>query len=156
GGGFPTNSSGAANYWVDVVFAGTTPSVSRTGPPSAAAGVSTTVPSIAATFNEPVLSRTISFVLKDSGGNTVAANFAYDSFTNTATLTPLAPLAASTTYMATISGLSDSLGDLMTSPYSWSFTTATPDTSPPAVTSITPASGAAGVSVAGNLSATFD
>ena len=43
---------------------------------------------------------------------------------NTATFTPSAALAASTTYTATISGVKDTAGNTIAAPVTWSFTTA--------------------------------
>ena len=55
-------------------------------------------------------------MLQDPSGNTVTAALAYNAATNTATLTPNAALAASTTYTATVSGAVDLAGTVMTSP----------------------------------------
>ena len=100
---------------------------------------------VTVTFNESVLGSSITtsnFVLKDSKNNPVSATVSYTDSNHTATLTPNAALAASTTYTATISGVTDSAGDPMTSAVSWSFTTAaaimptvtgqTPTSAPPA------------------------
>jgi hypothetical protein len=77
---------------------------------------------VTATFSEPVTASTISFVLKDSNNNTVASTVAYNAGTQTATLTPNAALSNSIAYTATVSGATDSNGNVMT-PVSWSFTT---------------------------------
>ena len=137
---FPTSTYDSSNYWVDVVFSSTPPVVASTTPAPGAAGISTTAPVITATFNEPVQSSPLSFVLTNSQGNPVAASVAYNSATNTASLTPSASLALGTTYTATISGAEDLVGDVMTSPFSWSFTTASGVTNAPTVTSQTPTS----------------
>src|SRR6185312_9279873 len=126
GGGFPTNSYNSTNYWVDVVFNTTAttssgPTLVSASPASGASGVPVTSP-ITATFGAPVQSSTISFVLKDSSGNVVPATLAYDSSTQTATLTPISPLLTGVTYTASVSGAQDSSGNTMT-PVSWSFTT---------------------------------
>jgi hypothetical protein len=78
---------------------------------------------VTATFNESVQSLSITFVLKDSGGNLVAAGVAYNDVTHTVTLTPAAPLSLSTTYTVTVSGATDSGGNVMAAPLGWSFTT---------------------------------
>jgi hypothetical protein len=100
----------------------TPPTVTTTTPASGAAEASfgTTV---TATFSKPVQPSTVTFVLKDSSGNTVASTLSYNVSTNTATLTPAALLGISTTYTATVSGAQDVAGNTMT-PFSWSFTTA--------------------------------
>ena len=99
---------------------------------------------VTATFNEAVTASTITFTLKNSAGTAVADSVAYNSSTNSVTLTPSAALAYSTTYTATISGAQSSSGVAMTAPFSWSFTT---DPTQPSVSSHTPASGATGVAV---------
>src|SRR5262249_14088895 len=67
GGGFPTNSFNAANYWVDVVFSNaldtTAPAVTSTTPADAATGVEPGT-AVAATFGEAVLPATIGFELR--------------------------------------------------------------------------------------------
>jgi len=128
-GGFPTRSYQATNYWIDVVFSNAPPTVTSTTPSAGATGDSSTAPNITATFNEAVRSSTISFVLMDSEGNTVAASVAYNASTNTATLTPNTFLMVSTTYTATVSGAQNLAGNTMTSPVSWSFTTSSSVTS---------------------------
>jgi hypothetical protein len=100
----------------------TPPAVASTTPTAGATGVALGS-TVTATFSEAVQPGTISFVLQDPSGNTVAASLAYNAATNTVTLTPDAPLAASTTYTATVSGAVDLAGTAMTSPISWSFTT---------------------------------
>jgi hypothetical protein len=57
-----------------------------------------------ATFNEAVQASTINFTLTPQGGGPVAATVTYNSSNYTATLTPSAALAYSTTYTATVSG----------------------------------------------------
>ena len=116
----------------------TVPTVTSQSPAAGATGVASTT-AVTATFNESVLGSSITtsnFVLKDPNGNTIAATVGYSDSNYTATLTPSAPLAASTTYTATISGVQDAAGNVMASPFSWSFTiTATV----PTVTSQSPA-----------------
>ena len=124
-------------------------------PASGATGVVNTT-TVTATFNESVVGSSITasnFVLKDPNNNTVAATVSYTDSNHTATLTPSAPLTASTKYTATISGVKDAAGNVMPRPFSWSFTiTATV----PTVTSQTPASGATGVVNTTAVTATFN
>jgi hypothetical protein len=129
GTGFPTVSWESANYWVDVVFATgggapdtTAPTVTSRTPASGATGVAATT-TATATFSEPVQSGTAAMVLRTSGGATVPSTVAYDPAAATATLTPTAALAASTTYTVTVSGARDAAGNVMAGT-SWSFTTA--------------------------------
>jgi hypothetical protein len=53
----------------------------------------------------------------------VAGTVGYDSAARTATFTPGAALAFSTTYTATVSGATNAAGQSMAAPYSWTFTT---------------------------------
>jgi hypothetical protein len=69
-----------------------------------------------------VQSGTISFVLKDSAGNTITATVSYNSATTTATLTPSAALVDGVTYKVMVSGDENVAGYAMTNPVSWSFT----------------------------------
>ncbi len=152
GQSFPTGTFNATNYWVDVVFSTALPPtvVTESPPPnSTLVSPSTTV---SATFSEAVNANTISFVLKDSGGNTVPANLSYNS--GTATLTPVSALAFSTTYTATVSGATDQAGNVMT-PTSWSFTT-TPYIAAPAVLAESPTVNATGVSPVVPISVTLN
>ena len=152
GGGFPTNSYNATNYWVDVVFTSNTPpAVTGETPASGATGIATTT-TVTATFSEAVQAGTISFVLKDGSGNVVPATVTYSSGTNTATLTPNSALSTYATYTATVSGAKGLFGNTMASPVSWSFTTA----GPPQVTSETPASGVTGIATLTTVTATFN
>ena len=122
---FPTQSVDATNYWVDVVFsttAATAPPVVTAETPAPNA-TNVTSAAVTATFNESVSSGSIAFTLSSSIQSSVPASVTYDDTTHTATLTPLSPLATSTTYTASIAA-SDTAGHAMTSPATWSFTTA--------------------------------
>jgi hypothetical protein len=79
-----------------------------------------------ATFSQAVVPNTVSFTLKDSSGNPVAGTVSFNTGNTVATFTPANSLAASTTYTATVSGAQNSNGTPMSSPFSWSFTTAGP------------------------------
>lgn len=98
---------------------------------------------------------TIQFTLKDPGGTAVGATVSYNDATTTATLTPATPLAASTTYTATIDGAKDVAGLAMSAPVTWSFTTAATTNTPPSVTAHTPGTGATSVAVGVAPTATF-
>ncbi len=129
GGGFPSNSYQSSNYWVDVVFSPTAndtvaPAVVSRAPAAGSSGASTTAPVVAG-FSEPVVAGSVSMVLKDAGGGTVAGAVAYDASSQSASFTPSAALAPSAQYSATASGAKDSSNNVMTAD-SWSFTTAAP------------------------------
>jgi Bacterial Ig-like domain len=132
------------------------PSVVSTTPSAGASEISFSFRNITATFDETVKAKSIKFVFSDSGGNPVAASFGYDDLTKTASLVPNAALAASTTYTATVSGAQKMTGAAMTSPFSWSFTTAA-SSGPPTVTGTTPGAEASGISrSAPHISARFN
>jgi hypothetical protein len=148
GGGFPTNSYQATNYWVDVVFNTsitdtTPPTVTGTAPAANATGVPATT-TVAATLSEPVQAPTAHLDVSSAGGP-VSGSTSYDAASNTVTFTPDAALSVSTTYTATASGAADPAGNVM-APYSWSFTTAAtasgcpctiwPDSATPAVAAV--------------------
>jgi len=142
----------AAPFSWSFTITATVPTVASKAPASGATGVVNTT-SVTAAFNESVQSGSIGFVLKDPNNSTVASTLTYNDSTHTATLTPNAPLATSTTYTATVSGARDAAGNVMTAPVTWSFTiTATV----PTVTSETPAPGATGVSQTTTVTATFN
>ena len=164
---FPTDTFNSSNYWVDVVFTTnvgsdtTAPTVSSTTPSSSATGVNVGT-TVTATFSEAIDTTTINnttFVLQDANNTLVSATVTYNSANKTATLTPSSSLTGSTTYTATItggtSGVKDLAGNALAANYTWSFTTGTPDTTPPTVSSTTPSNGATGVSVGDSITATF-
>lgn len=132
--GFPDRTFGAAGYGVDVEFTDveppdvTAPSVtSRTPLPGSSSVAVTTRPT--AVFDEAVQPSTISVVLRNAAGVTVAGSTSYDAPSRTVTFVPAAPLAKGVTFTTTVSGAKDAVGNTMT-PSSWSFTTVQP-TPPP-------------------------
>jgi methionine-rich copper-binding protein CopC len=145
------NVMAAPVTWSFTTVAPNIPTITSETPKSGATSVPIAA-AVSATFNQAVTSGSIIFSLMDSGGNSIATTFSYNSTTNTATWTPTSALNSATTYTATISGATNANGDVMTAPFSWSFTTAVI----PAVVSETPASGAAGVPVGAAVSATFN
>jgi hypothetical protein len=166
---FPTQTYQSENYWVDVVFTTsvgpetTPPTVTAVTPGSGATGVATGT-NVTATFSEaidPATINTNTFELRNPSNTLVAATITYDAATRTATLDPTPSLSGSTTYTATIKGgatdprVKDVAGNALAANFTWSFTTAAVDTTPPTVTSVTPASGATGVVTGTNVTATF-
>lgn len=125
---FPNQTSNATNYWVDVVFSpsaqNVTPPVVVAQSPLPGATNVATASSLSVTFDQAIQPSTLGFVLTDASNNPVAATFSYSAASDTATLTPAAPLAVSATYHVTVSGAKDSAGVAMTAPVAWSFTTA--------------------------------
>ncbi len=97
-----------------------------------------------------------SFTLTPQGGSALAATVTYDAASKTAALDPNVDLLPNTSYTAQLtSAIKDAANNALV-PVSWSFTTAAAaDTTPPTVTSKTPAAGATGVAVAANITAQF-
>jgi hypothetical protein len=131
---FPTQSFGATNYWVDVVFQTTRPAdstpprVESVSPADGSQAPRTT--RVIATFSEAIDASTVDgthFQLRDSGGALVPADISYDASTRTATLTPQAELASGGTYTALVKGgsggVADVAGNVLSADKSWSFTT---------------------------------
>jgi Subtilase family/Bacterial Ig-like domain/Bacterial Ig domain/F5/8 type C domain len=140
----------------------TPPTVTSTSPADGATGIAVTT-SITATFSEPVKSSSIStssFILKNNAGTSIAGTISSISSDGlTATFKPSSQLAFSTSFTVTISPstarVQDLAGNAMATK-SWSFTTAAQsDTTPPTVTSTSPAGGATGIAVSSSIKATF-
>ena len=158
-GSFPTQTSNASNYWVDVVYDTnvtppppdtTPPTVTSALPADGATGVSTTT-TVSAGFSEPMDQTTISTttVKLAAGSNPpVSATVTYNATIKTATLTPISVLGAGVLYTATVKGgagrVKDVVGNALATDFSWSFTTATPPPSPPTLTALSPSSPTAG------------
>ena len=114
--GFPGDSFGNTNYWVDVVF-GTTPppdvkapTVVSSTPVGGSTGVSITDPVVVG-FSEAMNQSSVAVTLSDAGSNVVAGSLSYASATNKATLTPNAPLAPGTTYSVTVTGTTGAISE---------------------------------------------
>ena len=126
GPNFPTSTYEGTSYGVDVIFdtaqpPGAPPVVSNVTPYPGSSS-NPTNNALTATFSKPVVPSTTSFVVKDTSGNTVPGSVTFDTTDTVATFTPTNPLAADTTYNATVSGAQDQFGQAMT-PYTYSFTT---------------------------------
>ncbi|CAA9237924.1 MAG: hypothetical protein AVDCRST_MAG52-1556 [uncultured Blastococcus sp.] len=130
----------------------TSPAAGATGVPVGA--------DVVATFSEPVQGvSTSTFQVKDPSGTVVPATVSPGSG-NQWILGPASDLAAGTVYTATLTGGSAGIRDtagnpLSPDPLTWSFTTAagTSNAAPTATTN--PATGATGVSVTADITATF-
>jgi hypothetical protein len=125
---FPSSTFSASNYWVDVVYSppsGTTPPTVTTVTPTGGSTGNPVSVAPTATFSQAVVPSTVSFTLKDSGGNAVTGSVTFNGANTVATFTPSSSLASNTTYTATVSGAQNSSGTQMGSAYSWSFSTGT-------------------------------
>lgn len=142
--------------------AGIAPTVSVTSPAASApivTGVATNT-RVFATFSKPMAAATLgatSFTLACPAGTPVNATVAYDAATRVATLTPAAPLPASTLCVATVTtAVTDSAGFALAANFTWSFMTgAGGDAVAPTVTTVTPADGSAGICRTKIVSAVF-
>ena len=127
GHGFPASSFKATNYYVDVLFTGSStiaPTVVGRTPGIDAGSVAVTAtPTI--TFSKAMNAATITFTLKDESNNPVAGTVTYDAPSKTAKFTPGSALAQGTLYTATVTG-SDINGNPLAAPASWSFRTIYP------------------------------
>lgn len=114
---------------------------------------------ISAVFTEDLKASTVTMtsVSLSSPSGDVPGTVSYSSDSHTVWFVPSAPLSYNTLYTAALAtAVSDTHGNNLSAPVSWSFTTASPpDTTPPAVVAHTPNSGALKVSVGGALSVSF-
>ena len=129
GGGFPTNTFNASNYFVDVVFVddavdSTAPTVVGQAPAPGSTSASVAAP-IGATFSETVVESTVNMTLTGPGSSAVTGTTGYNASSRTALFTPDADLDFSTPYTVTVSGAQDAAGNTMVID-SWTFTTAAP------------------------------
>ena len=125
--------SGLAGAYVATYAADTTaPTVTLKAPADGATGVSLGT-SVTATFSEAMDAATINgttFELRNASNALVSATVTYNAGTKTATLSPSANLAGSTTYTATVKGgaadprVKDLAGNALGANVAWSFTTA--------------------------------
>ena len=141
----------------------TAPTVTSVSPANGATGVSQSVRP-AAVFSEPLAAGSVTtstFTLRKQGASVdTAGSVAYDGVTRTVTLTPTVPLDAGASYTARLvggaAGVKDVAGNPLAADHTWTFTVAAAaDTTAPTVTSVSPASGATGVSQSVRPAAVF-
>jgi Bacterial Ig-like domain len=117
--------------------------------------------SVNITFSEAMNATTINgttITLKTTTtGTAVSGTVTYNAATKVATFTPSASLAFGTGYTVTVTtGVKDAAGNAMASQFTSTFTSApAPDTTPPNVTSVSPANGATSVAVTSPVNITF-
>ena len=127
GNAFPSSSYNASNYWVDMVYSptsGSTPPAVTTVTPAAGSTGNAVSVAPTATFSQTVVPSTVSFTVKDSGGNSVPGAVSFNSGNTVATFTPTSSLTAGATYTATVSGAQNGSGTAMSGPFTWTFSTA--------------------------------
>jgi hypothetical protein len=135
-GGFPTNDYGATNYFVDVSFVPSTPTIAVTAqsPAPGATSVDSSVsPSV--TFSKPLTSG-YAMSLK-AGGTTVTGSTSLSTDATTLSFDPASALTPGTTYTATVTGIRSTQGATLAD-QAWSFTTAAASTSESMFTGQTP------------------
>ncbi len=112
------NTSAAAVY--SIRYDNVAPVVSSSAPANGATGVSrATKPAVF--FSEPLDAATVTTTSLTVAGVTGASY--YDGDTSRIYFVPASPLAATTSYTATVSGVKDRTGNAMAAPYVFSFTT---------------------------------
>lgn len=119
GVGVPSARTGIVTPRVETV----PPTVTARSPSPGATSVSRTA-NATARFSEPIARTSGTVARLTADGIAVRATLSYNARTLVATLDPTSPLAAGTTYLATVSGVVDAAGNLL-APVEWSFTTAT-------------------------------
>jgi hypothetical protein len=129
GGGsvFPTQTFNATSYSVDVIyntqFVDTVaPAVTGVTPAGGSVNASPGRP-FTATFNKNIAQAGLHFGVVDSAGHAVAGAVSYDSTNFVASFTPNGPMPQGSTLTATVNA-SDTSGNAMSSPFTWSITTA--------------------------------
>jgi hypothetical protein len=149
--------TGAGPYQGWVLVPGPLPSLISTNPADGATEVPVTEP-LTAVFSgvmDPATITATTFTLA-VGAVPVPGMVSYDPAANTATFTPGAPLAPTTTYTATIASLvKDLAGNTLTPAKVWNFTTTAQDLVPPTLAATIPGNGATFVPITSTLSATF-
>lgn len=154
-----TGANLAMNHsWTFTTAAAIPPVVNSTIPAANATAVALNSP-IIATFSKVMdLSTITSTTFTLSHGGTLVPSSVVTGPGNTATLTPTSPLAASTIYTASLTtGVKDLQGNPLAAAAVWSFTSGTTTaTTPPVVSSTTPAPNITGVGINTILTATFN
>ncbi|WP_256335069.1 DUF4082 domain-containing protein [Lentzea albidocapillata] len=134
GGGFPSSSYNATNYWVDVIYRNglngdtTPPTLTNRTPGVDATNVSLTAP-LTATFSEPVDPASAQLWLTDPRGGKLTGSVSLSADQKTVTWTPAGKLAPGTRYQAHV-GIADANGIALAAPAEWGFTTTTTPTCP--------------------------
>ena len=135
------------------------PTVTAVVPINGAANVALNT-TVTVTFSEamaPASITTTTFNLRNTATSTIVpATVAYTAASNSATLTPTAPLAGNTGYTVTVTtGARDAAGNALGSQFTSAFTTLNPDTTRPTVTVVNPANNATGVATSTTVQVTF-
>jgi hypothetical protein len=127
GGGFPTGSFNANNYWVDVTVdtngADTTaPTVTSTDPAQGATNVSTGT-GVTAFFSEPINPSSLQFTVTQNGVGPVSGTVQVAADKRSATFASASALAGNAQFTGSVRA-ADGMGNLMPAASTWTFTTA--------------------------------
>lgn len=128
--GFPTQSFGDANYWVDVVWAQSAgpdtrpPAVKATSPGNGAGSVPLSG-TVTVTFDEAIAPASAQFTITKAGGGAVTGTTSVSSDGMTVSFLPSPQLAAATGYSVSLNA-KDIAGNSVTPTVAFSFTTGTP------------------------------
>ena len=156
---FPTQAYNSGNYFTDVTVVPdgdpASPTVTGKAPTDGQTNVDANLP-LTATFSRPMSPSTITastFNVRAQGtsggtdaGGAVDATISYDDATNTARLTPSAPLTHGVTYVASLdTSIRAQDGKPLAAPVTWTFTVSPPP--PPIAVTSSPASSATNVNV---------
>ena len=150
----------AAKTWTFTTADVVAPTVTGVSPTSGATGVQLNT-TVRVTFSEPMLASTINstnITLRPTASATpVAATVTYEAGTNTAVLTPSAPLTATTNYTVTVTtGVRDASNNALAAQFTSTFTTLTPDAVAPQVSTVQPANLAVAVPTNTTVRVTFN
>lgn len=123
--GFPNQTFGATNYWVDIVYGtdnNAPPTVADTDPAANLQSVAIGA-SIRFTFSEPMTANSITTELRDPSNAVVPGSLTYDAPSFSTTFKPTNPLNGLTAYTATVTAAKDADGNAMVAPFVLKFTT---------------------------------
>ncbi|WP_166805590.1 Ig-like domain-containing protein [Cryobacterium ruanii] len=143
----PSGNTMVTKTWSFIT--GPAPVVTATSPASGATGASQTG-DVSAVLSEPIVSFTAANFTLRQGTTSVAGAVSYDAATRTARFNPTSTLPADRPFTASVFGIKDAAGNLM-STKSWVFTTGPA----PTVLSSTPESAARAVAQSTDVSAIF-
>ncbi len=133
GGGFPSSTFNANNYWVDVVVDTdgadlTAPTVTAASPAPGATGVPTGT-GVTAAFSEPINPGSLEFSVTRNGVGAVSGSTQIAADNRSVTFASTAVLAGNATFTVSARA-ADGMGNTMAAPYTWTFTTGAPGTCP--------------------------
>ena len=124
---FPNQSYQQTNYYIDAIYSptDTTPVTITTTTPLAGSTSNPVTFQVTVGFSRDMDPSSLTTVVKDGTGATVAGTTSYASGTRTQTFTPTAALARGTTVTVTVNG--NSTAGVALTPFTFSFVTAQPD-----------------------------